>query len=151
MSQGVIQGIENLVSEQIEVAKQINILALKQHEAILGNGDFSSDDSSRMAALTSSIEVYESEKMAMLEKMGVSLSEVRDLSPSLNALLAELRVHVAQMRESVQKNAKALDLQIAKTRGMIQTIRLMGGVEGSAEYDRAGRVSKSSGGLLGAG
>lgn len=153
MSSGVVQDIENLVSEQIETAKEINLLAAKQFEAIMGNGDFSADEVGRMAALHSSIEVYENEKNAIMAKMGISMFELKSLSPNLELLLNQLKSEVVIMREGLVRNVKLLDVHISKTKSLIDTVRrAVGDSEEHGEYDGKGRVKRGrSGGLLGAG
>lgn len=153
MSIGVVQNIENLVSEQIETAKEINLLAVKQFEAIMGNGEFSADEVSRMAALHSSIEVYETEKAAIMSKMGITMGDLRGLSPQLSLLLLQLKDEVMIMREGLARNVKLLDVQITKTKSLIDTVRrAVGDIEEPAEYNGKGRVSRGRrGGFLGAG
>jgi hypothetical protein len=154
MTQGFAQAIESLLGEQVSLARGINVLAGKQLEALSGKFDFSAEDSLEMARMTSALEVYESEKVAMLQKAGLSMADVRALSPSVSAQLEQLRTELSSMREAIGRNAKLLDVQITRTKSMIAAVRLAlgAGTEGASEYDTHGRVRGSgSGSLLGAG
>lgn len=148
--------MESLLAEQIDAAKKINALAARHLKTLTEeNGEFSVDDSAEMAALTTKLEVYEAEKTSLLAKMGVSMSGLVDISPSLGPLLRQLKDEVVLMREAVSRNAKLLDIQMQKTKGVIDAVRYAVGMEDRmVEYGPKGKKSKgsgSSGGLLGAG
>lgn len=152
MSQGLVQAVEGLLSQQVELAKRINTLADKQFEALRGETNFSAEDAAEMARMTSSLEVYEGEKSAMLQKAGLAMADVKDLSGSVVQLLEQLRTQMTAMRKGIGRNAKLLDDQITRTKTMISAVRMALSAEPAAEYDPRGRVrGGSSGGLLGAG
>ena len=154
MSQGLVQAIEGLLSQQVELAKKINTLADRQFSALRGEAEYSADDAAEMARMTSGLEVYEAEKSAMLQKAGLAMADVKDLSAGVVELLEQLRTQMIAMREAVGRNAKLLDDQITRTKSMISAVRLAlsAGGEPATEYDPRGRVRGSaSGSLLGAG
>ncbi len=154
MTQGFAQAIESLLGEQVTLAQGINVLAEKQFNALRGESDFSAEDSFEMARMTSALEVYESEKGAMLQKAGLSMADVRSLAPAVSSQLELLRTELTAMREAIGRNAKLLDVQITRTKSMIAAVRLAlgGGADAVSEYDTHGRVRGSgSGSLLGAG
>jgi flagellar biosynthesis/type III secretory pathway chaperone len=153
MQQGLIDAIESILKDQIQLASKINSLATRQYSALTANEDFSADEADELLAMTTKLEMLETERHAMLEGSAVTIENLLPLSKTLGDLINQLRESIGVMRESVKKNVAILDVQILRTRSMFEAVRQATGTSDEPiEYGPRGKVRRGTGGgLLGAG